>query len=257
MGRATMSGGRAGVWLGAALLLGGGCGHKSSLLMERQSHGPISGDTGIAQVVNWAVTPATQTKTQSGVAVDVTWASPAFLKDFFSHQKIFGKYAGLNPYFPEQMVFYVKVSNTSGKKILLDPGRCALLDDRGNQYLPLNIDYTTTLAETKTPITTMTRGVLKDASPGYFGFSVPLGRMLVGEKPSRRFALLKLATLQPGFLQDSVSYDGLIAYWSPHSEARKLHLLVAEVKADFSASDEARTSLDFVFDFDAAPATHP
>ena len=222
--------------------------------MERQARGTLESETGAAQVEHWMLTPATQLKTQGGVDVEVTWASPAYLRDFFSRREIFGKYAGLNPYFDEQVVFYVKLVNHSGKKVLLDPGDCVLLDDRGNQYRTLNVDYTTTLAETKTPVSTMTRGVLKDARPGYFGLSVPVGQLFVGEKPQRRFALLTMATLQGGLLYDGVSYDGLLAYWSPGASVRKLRLLISGLKTDFSPSDEARASLDFAFDMDAALA---
>ena len=241
-----------GLWLSVACMSIGGCGGRgSSLLMERQARGTLSGETEIAKAVGWVITPVTQTKTQSGVDVEVTWASPQFLREFFSRPQIFGKYAGLNPYFPEQLVFYVKVTNHSGDKIQLDPTACVLVDDRGNQYRALNIDYTTTLAESKTPITTMTRGVLQEARPGYFGFSLPVGQMFVGEKPQRRYALLILATLQAGFLYDGVSYDGLIAYWSPHEQAHKLRLFLSSLKMDFTAAGQPGSDLDFVFEMEA------
>lgn len=252
MTNAWMGWRRGGLWLSAALVMVAGCGRKSSLLLERQARGTLSGEPGIAKAVSWTVTPATQTKTQGGVTIDVTWASPQFLKEFFSRREVFGKYTGLNPYFAEQMVFYVNVNNRSGKKLLLDPAACVLVDDRGNQYRTLNVDYTTTLAETKTPVTTMTRGMLRDARPGYFGFSVPVGQLFVSEKPQRRYALLTLATLQAGYLYDGVSYDGLVAYWSPHQQARKLRLFLSDLKTDFTAAVETRAGLDFVFEMDAA-----
>ena len=242
-----------GLWLGVTCMLLGGCGGRtSSLLMERQARGTLSGETEIAKSLGWTIAPVTQTKTQGGIDVEVTWASPQFLREFFSRPKIFGKYAGANPYFPEQLVFYVKVTNHSGDKIQLDPTACVLVDDRGNQYRALNIDYTTTLAESKAPVSTMTRGILKEARPGYFGFSLPVGQMFVGEKPQRRFALLTLATLQAGYLYDSVSYDGLVAYWSPHEEARKLRMFISDLKTDFTASGQPRSDLDFVFEMEAA-----
>ena len=42
--------------------------------------------------------------------------------------QLFGAYAGLNPFFPEQIVFYVKIANHSGEKLRLDPDRFVLLD---------------------------------------------------------------------------------------------------------------------------------
>jgi hypothetical protein len=224
-----------------------GCGrHKSSLLLERQASGPVEEEHEIAKSISWSLEPAAQTQDQSGVEVSVTYASSDYLNKFFGNKKVFGKHAGLNPYFQEQIVFYVKLSNKSGKKIFIEPVSFTVVDDKGNQYYVLGPDYAKAIAESKAPFATMTRGVIDEARPGYFGVSVPVGKV-IGKSP-RRSSLLNMATLRNGYLYDGVVYDGMVAFWSPHREAKKLKLLM-EVKTDFNAQDEATTTLNFNYDF--------
>ena len=230
-----------------------GCGgRRSSLLLERQARGPITEEQAIAKALPWVLEPVTQTQTQNGVEVVVTYASPAYLNDFFSNRQVFGAFAGLNPYFMEQLVFSVKIANRSGKKLRIDPDQFVLLDDRGNQYRTLSADYATALAEAKAPIGTLTRGVLEEARPGYFGVGVPVGKII--GKPQQRFALLKMASLQGGYLHDRVIYDGLIAFWSPHQHSRRLMLVLTDIKTNFDPAEVPRGTMDFVFEF---AAHHP
>ncbi len=227
-----------------------GCGsHTSSLLLERQARGPITEERAIAQQSRWVLEPATQVKTQEGVEITITFASLEYLTNLFNNQQIFGDYAGLNPYFNEQMVFYVKIANQSGKKLRVDPNEFVMLDDHGNQYYTLSPDYANALAEARAPMSTVTRGVLEEARPGYFGVGLPVGRII--GKPQRRFALMKMSTLQAGSLFHGVVYDGLIAFWSPHRDATRLRLLATNIKTDFDANDWPHKSLEFVFEFTA------
>jgi len=227
-----------------------GCGGRtSSLLLERQARGPIVEKPAIAQQVRWVLEPATQIKTQSGVEVTVTYAPLEFLNQFFSNQKVFGQFAGLNPYFLEQIVFYVKIANRSGKKLRLDPDQFVMVDDRGNQYQSLSADYSTALAEAKAPVGTLTRGLLEDARPGYFGVGLPVGKII--GKPQQRFALLKISNLQAGYLYDGVVYDGLVAFWSPHQQTQRVKLFLTNLKTDFNANDWPQTTLEFAFEFTA------
>ena len=235
------------VVMGAGLLvaMGGavGCSNrKSSLLFERQARGPVIEEHGIAEAVQWTLEPPTQATAQDNVEITATYASPSFLQEFFNNKAIFGPEAGMNPFFGEQLVFYLKISNHSGKKIALDPVNFVLVDDRGNQYQSISTDYTTALAEAKAPMATLTRGVLDEAKPGYFGVGLPVGKIIA--KSQRRFALLKMASLQTGLLYDGVVYDGLVVFWSPHHEAKQLKLLLS-VKTDFNADEKAQKSLDF------------
>ena len=227
-----------------------GCGsHRSSLLLERQARGPLTEEQSIARADHWRIDPVTQTKTEKGIEVTLTYASPEYLEEFFSHKDVFGNYAGLNPYFTEQMVFYVRIANKSGAKIRINPEEFVLLDDKGNQYQSIGPDYATALAEAKTPVGTLTRGVIEDARPGYFGVGLPMGRII--GKPQRRFALLKMATMQNGYLYDGVIYDGLVAFWSPNRYATSLKLLLTNIKTDFGPDDLAKSFVEFAFDMAA------
>ena len=220
--------------------------NKSSLLLERTARGPLDEEGAIAHQDGWTLEPKTLTTEQKGVSMTVTYAPPSFLQGFFANKKIFGEYAGMNPYFSEQMIFYVTIANRSGKKIQVDPGSFVLVDDLGNQYHNLSVDYTTALAESKAPVSTMTRGVLDEAHPGYFGVGVPVGKLL--RKSQRRFALLQISSLQAGYLYDGVTYDGLVTFWSPHAQAKQLRLF-GTVKADFQPNDAPQAAFEFNFQF--------
>jgi len=225
-----------------------GCGsHTSSLLLERQTRGPMSEERkAAAPMMRWLVEPASQTAAKGNIEVSVTYALRTFLEQFFSNKQVFGAFAGLNPFFPEQFVFYVKIDNHSGKKIGFNPLEFVLVDDRGNQYASLSTDYATALAESKAPVGMVTRGVLEDANPGYFGIGLPVGKII--GKPQRRFALLRISELQGGLLHDGVAYDGLISFWSPHREAKRVKLLMV-LKTDYNALEQPQTIIEFPFEF--------
>jgi len=238
--------------LAAAALLGlAGCGRKSSLLLERQAVGPIAEEPLVAQQIAWHLVPVMQTQEQEGVEVNVNYASPEYLRNFFSNRSLFGPFAGPSPYYPEHMVFYVKIANRSDRKIHINPAEFTLIDDRGNQYGAIGVDYVTAYAESRKPVSTTTRGVIEEARPGYFGLSLPVGK-LFASKPQAEFARLKQSSLQHGYLYPSVIHDGLIAFWNPPESATRLRFLIANIKTDFDANDEPRTVLDFAFDFSAS-----
>ena len=236
-----------GVLAGATLT---GCSaRQSSLLMERQSKGPLTDEELAARQASWTLEPASQTKTEGSVEVTATHADGDYLKKLFSEKRIFGGYAGPNPFFSEQMVFYIKFTNTGAKKIRITPNDFVLLDDQGNQFHTLSADYAQALAEAKRPVTTFTRGTLENASPGYFGLSLPIGKVI--GKDVRRFAVLKMASLDAGYIYNGVSYDGLIAFWNPHPASQKLRLILANVKTDWLPNDDPAASVDVRFEFSA------
>jgi len=231
-----------------AMILTGCGGKKSSLLLERHAMGPLTESPLVGQRVVWQFEPATQTQEQRKIEVTATFASTQFLSKLFSDRALFGPYAGPNPYFLENLVFYVKVANRSDKRILINPIEFALVDNRGNQYSTINEDYVTALAEARAPMGTVTRGVIEDARPGYFGVGLPIGK-LVNTKPQGRFALIKQSSLQRGLLYPGVVHDGLIAFWSPAKGTVSVRLLVTNVKTDFDANDVPQTTLEFPFTF--------
>ena len=239
--------------LGLVLALASGCSvipkKRSSLLLERYARGQMAEAHLAGGKEDLTLSPATQTQQQQGVEVTVTHANVGYLRELFSDKKIFGEFAGLDPYFPENLIFYVKVANNSKKKLRLFPGDFVVVDDRGNQYSPINVDYITAYAEYKAPVATFTRGILEEARPGYFGLSLPVGK-IVATKPQGRFALIQQSSVQSGVLQPGVVHDGLIAFWNPNRLAKKLRFLVTNVKTDYDAVELPQSSLEFPFEFD-------
>ncbi len=236
---------------GLVLILGAGCGgakKRSSLLLERYARGQLAETALAGGVVNWQLAPVTQTQEQQGVEITVTYASQEYLKKFFSDRTVFKEFAGQDPYFPENLIFYVKVANKSNKKLRLMPGEFVIVDNRGNQYSPLNVDYVTAYAEYKAPVSTLTRGVLEDAHPGYFGVSLPMGR-IISTRPQGRFALIQQSSLQSGYLHSGVVHDGLVAFWNPNRLAKRLQLVLTNIKTDYDAQDWPKSSLEFRFAF--------
>ena len=243
--------------LGLVLALASGCSimpkKRSSLLLERYARGQMIEAHLAGGKEDLALSPATQTQQQQGIEVSVTHATPAYLRQLFGDKKIFGEFAGQDPYFPENLIFYVKVANNSKKKLRLFPGDFVVVDDRGNQYSPINVDYITAYAEYKAPVSTLTRGILEDARPGYFGLSLPVGK-IVATKPQGRFALIQQSSVQSGLLYPGVIHDGLIAFWNPNRLAKKLRFAVTDIKTDYDAEELPKSSLDFLFDFEVAGA---
>ena len=242
---------RIGLCVVALILVGGCASRKSSLLLERQARGPIAEESAVAQAILRRLEPAQQSLTKSEVTVTVQVAPLEYLRDLFSNKKIFGNFAGRNPYFPEHLVFHVTVANHSDRKIRISPSEFVMIDDQGNQYSPIGVDYVTAFAESRQPVATTTRGLLENANPGYFGLSVPVGKMFVG-KPQWRLALLQQSGLQSGYLYPDIVHDGLLAFWTPSVDATKLRLLIANIKIDFNANDEPQHVLDFPFEFTIA-----
>jgi hypothetical protein len=239
------------IWMAGMVCVVGCSAKKSSLLLERQARGPLDEEPSIAKPVLWQLEPLMQTQTKGEVEVNVNYASREYLKNFFSNKELFGHYAGSSPYYPEYLVFYVKIANRSDEKIRINPPEFALIDDRGNQYSTVGVDYVTAFAEYRKPVAATTRGLLEGASPGYFGVSIPVGK-LFAQKPQGKFAQLQQSSLQPGYLYPGVVYDGLIAFWNPTPNAKALRLLITNIKTDFDANDWPKTTLEFPFEFNAA-----
>lgn len=245
------------IWFALGVVLTAGCSTKlSSLLLERHARGPLLESPNVALPVERTLEPVTQTQTQGDVEVNVVYASQEYLKQFFSNRTVFGKFAGHNPYFPENLVFYVKITNRSAQRLQIKPSDFVLVDDRGSQYTPIGVDYVTALAESRQPVGTVTRGLLEDARPGYFGLSFPVGKVFAG-KPQGRYALLTQAALQSGYLYPGVIHDGLVSFWSPSREATSVRLLVTNLKTDFAPDDLPRKSLEFAFTFQVVPPGGP
>ncbi len=235
--------------VGLALVLGGCSGKKSSLLLGRFARGTLDDAQSVALPNTWNLAPATQTTMQNDIEVTISYASISYQEKIFYDKDLFGEYAGRNPYYAQQLVFYIRVSNQSNEEILLNPTQFVIVDDRGNQLATVGHDSIDALTRAKSPVSTTTRGVLEGASPGYFGLSLPVGKLI---KASQwRYALLKQSALQRGFLHPRVVHDGLIAFWTPSSFTKTITLRLPNIKTDFSSFDRPDTSLEFVFEFEA------
>jgi hypothetical protein len=242
-----------GQWLAvlAVLVIAAGCSsRKSSLLLERQARGPLEEEPMVGTPAVWRLNPDSNSATKSGVEVTIRYATQEYLKDLFANKAIFGQYAGKSPFYPHHLVFYVKIANKSPGRIRISPGEFAVVDDKGNQYAPVGVDYVTAFGEALRPVASTTRGVLESASPGYFGFSLPVGK-LVAQKGQGQYALIQQSALQTGYLYPGVVHDGLVAFWTPPKGQRTLHLHVANIKTGFSADDFPTATIDFSFDFSA------
>ena len=137
----------------------------------------------------------------------------------------------------------------SGEEIFVNPNQFVLVDDRGNQLATIGHDHIDALTKSKSPVSTATRGALEGASPGFYGISLPVGRLVRASQ--WRYALLTQSALQQGFLHPTVIHDGLIAFWTPSSFTKKITLRLPNIKTNFASNDEPATSLEFTFNFEA------
>lgn len=223
---------------------------KSSLLLERNARGPLDQAYLVGHRFEWKLDPVLQTQTKNGIEVTVNQASRAFLDNFFGNKKLFGAYAGRNPFYMENLVFYVKIANNSKEKIFVDPAGFVIVDDHNSQYSPIGMDYVTAIGEARTPIATTARGVIEEARPGYFGLSLPVGK-IVSTKPQGQYVLLTQSALQTGYIYPGVAIDGVVVFWNPASDATKLRLIVSNIRTNYRADNLPETTIDFPFEFAA------
>jgi len=198
--------------------------------------------------LEWKLEPVMQTQTKNGIEVTVNQTSREFLTNFFSNKKLFGAYAGRNPFYLENLVFYVKIANNSKEKLFIDPAGFVIVDDHGSQYATIGMDYVTALSDARQPFATTARGVIEEARPGYFGVSLPVGK-IVSSKPQGQYVLLTQSALQTGYVYPGVVLDGLIVFWNPASNAAKLRLLLTNIRTNYKANNLPETAVDFPFEF--------
>jgi hypothetical protein len=228
-----------------------GCSRKKDkILLERRALGRITDEPSMAKEVERELDPVFQTKTQDGVEVSIRFASREYQNSFFNNEDVFGDFAGESPYYPEHVVFHLSITNGSEDRILVQPNYFVLVDDLGNQYGPIGVAYLLAFAKFRTPISSLTTEALEDAHPSYMGIGVPIGKLVTG-KGQRRLALIKQVSIRPGYLYPGVSHDGVIAYWNPATTSRRLRLFLSNIATDFDPNNEARKSINFVFDFDS------
>ena len=146
-----------------------GCsGRKSSLLLGRFARGSLTDARSIAQPLTPRLLPSSHTVTQNDIEVTVTHAPREYQDDLFRNEAIFGKFAGKNPYYPQQLVFYVRIANNSSTEAFVDVTQFKLIDDRGNQLETIGHDYIEAFTKYSTPISSTTRGIVEGVSPGFY-----------------------------------------------------------------------------------------
>jgi len=200
------------------------------------------------------LTPSVHTLSKEGVDVTVRYASPEELKAFFLDKKIFGRLAGENPYPQETMVFYVKIANHSGKKILVDPEHFVLIDDLNIQYAELSPDDISSLYEARTDLWSFAK-TTGDLAPGPYGAPLKVAGALGKSGGRKRHYLIKQVRLAAGYVYPGIAYDGYVAFPRPHPNASNVRLLIYNIKSDFLPSDIPTHVIDFEFSFSIEKAS--
>ncbi len=214
--------------------------YKKRLEMSRQQNGLL---------YEFQFTPPKQKVEQEGVEIEVESVSHTFLNGLFNDKRIFGSLAGLNPYLPQNVVFYVKISNNSDKKITVIPGDSVLLDDLSSQYSFLAPDYTVALSLAKGSAAGSVK-TIAGAAPGFYGAGLGFATSFSRDPQERRLSVLNIVTLTSGTVYPGVVYDGYMAFLKPSHEAKQITLIIPNIKLDFNPNNEPQKSLDFTFDFE-------
>lgn len=197
---------------------------------------------GVIQVETTAATLA-----KENIEITATYVNEDYLNNFFNNKDLFGDYAGINPYVPEVMVFYVKIINNSGGKIRFEPKEFTALDDLNSQYMYLSPDDIIDIYAARGSLYGFAK-TTGDIAPGIYG--APLRVATLGGGPARkRLFLLNQVVLKGGYLHNGVIYDGYIAFLKPNQAAKTLTLIFPNIKTGFDADDKATKSVDFEFNF--------
>lgn len=196
--------------------------------------------------------PDHQTLTYNNITIEVQYTPKSVLQQFFSDEKIFGKYAGENPYPEELIVFYTKISNMGTSTIHVDPVKFILQDDFFSQYNYLTPDYISALYENRGSLFGFAKTTAQ-AAPGIYGAGIGALGVLGSNFSWKRYYLIKRVTLTGGYVHTGVIYDGYICFLNPHKNAQQLTLVIPNIRYDFDANEEARDSLEFRFNFSIQP----
>lgn len=238
----------------ALLLLGtflaGGCAGRGKLVHEQRYKRRLeltAEQNGL--LYEFQCSPSKLKLLQEGVEIEVEAVSQTFLNGLFADKRIFHHLAGLNPYLPQNLVFYVKISNNSQKRIQVHPGNAVLLDHLGSQYQFLSPDYIVALSMAKGTTTGAVK-TIAGAAPGFYGAGLGFATAFSRDPEEKRLSLLNIVTLTSGIVHPQVVYDGYIAFLKPAHETEQITLVFPDVKTGFNSNDEPQQSFDFYFDFD-------
>lgn len=192
------------------------------------------------------VNPATASLSKEGIDVTIRYASADDLKAFFAKKEIFGNQAGGNPYPLDTMVFYVKLSNHSGKKVFVNPESFVLIDNLNIQYSELSPDNISSLYEAKANVWSFAK-TTGDLAPGPYGAPLKVAGALGSGGARKLHYLMKQVRLAPGYVHPGIAYDGYVAFPRPHPNATSVRLLLHNIKVDFNAADLPANVVHFEF----------
>ena len=192
------------------------------------------------------VGPPTASLSKDGIDVTVRYASPENLEEFFENEKIFGKLAGKNPYPPDTLVFYVKVANHSGKKIMVLPEHFVLIDNLNIQYSELSADNLSAIYDSKANMWAFAKAT-GDLAPGPYGAPLKVAGALGAGGSRKLHYLIKQVRLSAGYVYPGIAYDGYVAFPRPHPDSSSLRLLINNLKTDFNAADVPANAIHFEF----------
>ena len=232
--------------LSGLVLIGSGCGGRLAMTERPKSQIELRRPESLP--ISIVVEPPTSSATKNGIDVTVRYASPEELDKFFEDKEVFGNLAGKNPYPPETLIFYVKVANHSGKRIRVNPGDFALIDNLNIQYAELSPDDISALYESKANVWSFAK-TTGDLAPGPYGVPLKVAGAMGGGGGRKLHYLIKQVRLAGGYVHPGIGYDGYVAFPRPHPSATSFQLLIGNIKTDFDPADVPTSAVDFEFPF--------
>ena len=240
-------------WVGMVGVLASGCA-AGGTPPPRSLKGQLELEQAKPPKVIIKTTPPFAVMEQEGVEITIRYATENELNNFFSNKVIFGKYAGVNPYPAQTLVFYVKIANKSGHRIKVMPEDFMMIDDLSIQYVHLSPDDISAMYEARTDFWTFAKST-GDLAPGYYGAPLRVAGSLGAGSGRRANYLIRQARLTGGPVHDKVTYDGYVAFPRPHPNAKALRVILGNFKMTLNAADIPTASTDFEFNFTVTPVT--
>ena len=198
--------------------------------------------------VPYNLTPNKQQQEAEGVWISAEYLPQDGLKKIFIDKKIYGAYAGKNPYPDGMIVIRIRVENKTESRIFINPDDFVLLDELGTQYLYISPERIREIYEAKSSVYNFTKST-SSLAPGMYGAPLDMAEGFAGRGLKKKFALLKSIELSGGYVYPGVTYDGYLCFLKPSPNAKEVRLIMANVKTSFDVNDEALGRVDFKFNF--------
>lgn len=232
-----------------------GCASKSELMLRKSKEKRVNlAPTSIKKIKRYSdklrLKPSSVSVKKDNVKIQLRHLNENKLEEFFSSEKRFGDFAGSNPYFKDILVFYIKIKNSCGNVIKVNPEKFVIVDDLNSQYSYMNPDYIISLYKVRSSMYSFTKTTGNFAPGGLYGAPVDVASSLAGRRLDQKRIQLKTVELAGGYIHDGVTYDGLISFFKPSRKTSKLKLLLPDIKTRFNPKGEALKEINFVIPFD-------